>query len=152
MTAIENNSFVTIQKEQPKPPQKPEPVKARTSEKTRRDVHTGRRVFFDDHIVETARPKKREYVKEDPITSEKHAVYKEQMVSERPSFQEAEPQKPVYQPPKQETGNNAFDLRAQLAQAKEEERRLAKSERRNRPAGTGNRSMNSWNEKKERRR
>ena len=57
LTAIENNSFVTIQKEQPKPPQKP-----------------------------------------------------------------------VYQPPKQETGNNAFDLRAQLAQAKEEERRLAKKQ------------------------
>ena len=129
LTAIENNSFVTIQKEQPKPPQKPELVKKTEPVKKTQQTFTQEEEFsFDDHIVETAAPKKREYVKEDPITSEKHAVYKEQMVSDRPSFQEAEPQKPAYQPPKQETGNNAFDLRAQLAQAKEEERRLAKKQ------------------------
>lgn len=129
LTAIENNSFVTIQKKQPEPPKKPEPVKKPEPErKTQQTFTQEEEISFDDHLVETAAQKKPEYVKENPIISEKHAVYKEQMVSERPSFQEAEPQKPVYQPPKQETGNNAFDLRAQLAQAKEEERRLAKKQ------------------------
>ena len=129
LTAIENNSFVTIQKKQPEPPKKPEPVKKTEPErKTQQTFTQEEEISFDDHLVETEAQKKSEYLKENPIISEKHAVYKEQMVSERPSFQEAEPKKPVYQPPKQETGNNAFDLRAQLAQAKEEERRLAKKQ------------------------
>lgn len=129
LTAIENNSFVTIQKKQPEPPKKPEPVKKTEPErKTQQTFTQEEEISFDDHLVETEAQKKPEYLKENPIISEKHAVYKEQMVSERPSFQEAEPKKPVYQPPKQETGNNAFDLRAQLAQAKEEERRLAKKQ------------------------
>lgn len=129
LTAIENNSFVTIQKKQPEPPKKPEPVKKPEPErKTQQTFTQEEEISFDDPLVETAAPKKPEYVKENPITSEKHAVYKEQMVSEHPSFQEAEPKKPVYQPPKQDSGNNAFDLRAQLAQAKEEERRLAKKQ------------------------
>lgn len=129
LTAIENNSFVTIQKKQPEPPKKPEPVKKTEPErKTQQTFTQEEEISFDDHLVETEAQKKPEYLKENPIISEKHAVYKEQMVSERPSFQEAEPKKPVYQPPKQETGNNTFDLRAQLAQAKEEERRLAKKQ------------------------
>lgn len=129
LTAIENNSFVTIQKKQPEPPKKPEPVKKTEPErKTQQTFTQEEEISFDGHLVETEAQKKPEYVKENPIISEKHAVYKEQMVSERPSFQEAGPKKPVYQPPKQETGNNAFDLRAQLAQAKEEERRLAKKQ------------------------
>ena len=127
LTAIENNSFVTIQKEQPKPQKAPETVKKPEPVKKMKQTFPQEEEFsFDDDPPETV--KGPEYRRETQIVPEKQTIYMEQKVAERPSFQKAEPEKPAYQPPKQEANSNAFDLRAQLAQAKEEERRLAKKQ------------------------